>query len=259
MKHVFIATPAYSGQVNIPYALSLAETMHTLKLHGIQITPYITASGSLLVAERNKILEMFWRSDATHLLCVDADLGWPAQAVLAMLEQDKEFIAGCYPARGKEHTFLFRPVYNPNGSIMTEKHLLKMEYIPAGFMLISRSAIKKMRDHYPELFFQPKEPEEAHKSTYCLFNTEVRDGEFWGEDYTFCHRAGQAGIDIWVDPLIQFDHAGTIGMLMQALTQDRTQSNMSQLRPNNPAPKVPQLQNKPVPRDSLLIPQEKAA
>ena len=95
MKHVFIATPAYSGQVNIPYALSLAETMHTLKLHGIQITPYITASGSLLVAERNKILEMFWQSDATHLLCVDADLGWPAQAVLAMLEQDKEFIAGC--------------------------------------------------------------------------------------------------------------------------------------------------------------------
>lgn len=219
--HIMIATPAYSGKVDIPYALSFANTMHILQLHGILVSPLITASGSLLVAERNRIVETFWKSECTHLLCIDGDLGWPPQAVLAMLDSKKDFIAGVYPARGNQDTFLFRPALNDNGTIINEKHLLKMEYIPAGFMLISREAIGKMRDKFPELYYEPKNKEVGNpESGYCLFDTEVYEGEFWGEDFVFCRRARQAGIDIWVDPLIQFNHAGTIGMLIQTFSQD---------------------------------------
>lgn len=220
-KKVFIATPAYSGKVHIQYALSYADTVATLMKHGIEVTPRITASGSLLVAERNRLVQAFWESDCTHMLCIDGDLGWPAQAVLAMLEADKEFVAGVYPARGHEHTFLFRPVKEPNSErIVTEKHLLKMQYIPAGFMLISRSCIQKMRDKHSDLFYEPKDPRNNPEPGYCFFNTEVYEGEFWGEDFVFCRKAREAGVEIWVDPLIQFDHDGTIGMLMEALTTD---------------------------------------
>lgn len=222
--HVMIATPAYSGKVDIPYALSLSNTMHILYLHGIKVTPLITASGSLLVAERNRIIESFWNSECTHLLCVDADLGWPPQAVLAMLDTKKDFVAGVYPARGEKNVFLFRPVLNDNGSIVTENHLLKMKYIPSGFMLISKEAIKKLRESYPNLRYEPKVKDIGNPNTgYCFFNTEVFEGEFWGEDFVFCRRVRDAGIDIWVDPLIQFDHAGTIGMLIQALSQSPDQ------------------------------------
>ena len=219
--HVFIATPAYSGKVNIPYTLSFAQTIQVLTQNQIKVTPYITASGSLLVAERNRIVEEFWNSEATHLLCIDGDLGWPAAAVMAMLDSEKEFVAGCYPARGAENTFLFRPVKNKDSSLVSDKHLLKMEYIPAGFMLISRSAIRKMRKKFPELYFEPKAAQDINpKKGFCFFNTEVWEGEFWGEDYVFCRKAREAGIDIWVDPLIQFDHDGTIGMLINCLTTD---------------------------------------
>ena len=135
--HIMIATPAYSGKVDIPYALSFANTLHTLQTHGVEVTPLITASGSLLVAERNRIVEAFWNSECTPLLCIDGDLGWPPQAVLAMLDAEKDFVAGVYPARGDQNTFLFRPVYNDNGSIVTEKHLLKMNYIKSVFMLLT--------------------------------------------------------------------------------------------------------------------------
>jgi hypothetical protein len=216
-----IATPAYSGKVDIPYALSFANTFHTCQLHGIKVSPLITASGSLLVAERNRIVEAFWNSECTHLLMIDSDLGWPAQAVLAMLDADREFVAGVYPARGNEKTFLFRPVTKENNSIVNDKHLLKMIYIPAGFIMLSRSAIAKMREKFPELYYEPKNKEVANpEPAYCFFNTEVYEGEFWGEDFVFCRRAREAGVDIWVDPLIQFDHAGTVGMLIQALSQD---------------------------------------
>lgn len=220
--HVFIATPAYSGKVNIAYTLAFAQTLHLLTQNNILVTPYISASGSLLVAERNKIIEQFWKSKATHLLCIDGDLGWPAAAVMAMLDTEKEFVAGCYPARGEKNTFLFRPVYKnkKDESLFVEKHLIKMEYIPAGFMLISRSVIAKMREKYPELYYEPKDPRNNPEAGFCFFDTEVYEGEFWGEDYVFCRRARGAGVDIWVDPLIQFDHDGTIGMLIECLTPD---------------------------------------
>lgn len=223
---VMIATPAYAGKVDIPYALSLAHTLSLLQMNQIEVQPLITSSGSLLVAERNRIVQSFWESDCTHLLCIDADLGWPAQAVLAMLESKKEFVAGCYPARNPLKTakeFLFRPEYQNNGSLIQEKHLIKMQYIPAGFMLIARSAIKKMRDKHPDLYYEPKDKRNNPEPGYCFFNTEVYEGEFWGEDFVFCRKAREAGVEIWVDPLIQFDHAGTVGMLLNILTPNKVQ------------------------------------
>lgn len=220
---LMIATPAYSGKVDIPYAISYANTFCLLSSHGIQVEPLLVASGSLLVAERNRILERFWNSDCTHVLLIDSDLGWPAEAVLAMLNANKEFVAGVYPARGEKDTFLFRPVTEPNGKIITDRHLLKMNYIPAGFMMLSRTCLEKMRNYYPELYYEPKNKYVGNPEPgYCLFDTEVWEGEFWGEDFVFCRRARNCGIDIWVDPLIQFDHAGTLGMLIESLTTDPT-------------------------------------
>lgn len=223
-KKLMIATPAYSGKVDIPYALSFANTFLACAMNGIEVQPLITASGSLLVAERNRIIQAFWESDCTHILCIDSDLGWPPQAVLAMLDADKDFVAGVYPARGDKNTFLFRPVTEePSGRIVNEKHLLKMNYIPAGFMLLNRECIRKMRNHFPELYYEPKNKYVGNPLPgFCLFDTEVHEGEFWGEDFVFCRRAREAGVDIWVDPLIQFDHAGTLGMLIETLTTDPT-------------------------------------
>jgi hypothetical protein len=223
---VMVATPAYSGKVDIPYAVSYAETVCLLRTRNIEVQPCIVQSGSLLVAERNRLVQAFWESDCTHILCIDGDLGWPAQAVLAMLDAKKEFVAGVYPARGAEKTFLFRPEHREDGAIETDNHLLKMQYIPAGFMLIARSAIEKMRGAHPDLYYEPKDPRNNPDPGYCFFNTEVWEGEFWGEDFVFCRKAREAGVDIWVDPLIQFNHAGTIGMLLDVMTTDRAQARL---------------------------------
>jgi hypothetical protein len=218
-----IATPANDGNVKIPYLLSFASTVNLLVSNGIEVVPLVVRSGSLLVAERNRIVQAFWESDCTHLLCIDADLGWAPKAVLAMLSFEKEFVAGCYPARVKENIFFYRPYKNPDDSLIQDekyKNLISMEYIPAGFMLLSKNAIKKMIDKFPELYYAPKHPENNDLPGYCFFNTEVWEGEFWGEDYVFCRRAREAGIDIWVDPFIQFDHDGRVGMLAETIIQN---------------------------------------
>jgi hypothetical protein len=197
-------------------------------MHGVKVSIRIEPHSSLLVAARNRLTEIFWISDATHMLCIDADLGWPAQAVLAMLESKKDFVAGVYPSR-KEKGFIFRPEYKDyeTGKLTVENHLIKMEGVHDGIMLLSREAIKKMRKYYPELYYAPKDPRDNTESTFALFNTEVIDGQFWGEDYVFCKRATVAGVDIWADPLIQFDHAGNIGSLTDILTDEKPDASDS--------------------------------
>lgn len=212
-----IATPAYDGSVHVPYAIALSETTMLLLNNGVQVAYNITTSGSLLVAERNRILKLFMQSDATHLLCIDADLGWVPQFVLKMLLADKEFIAGVYPGRDGK-TFTFRTFNNDDSSIVEENGLLKMQYIPAGFMLMTRSVIEKLMMKFPELYFEPKHESMKKENGWLFFNTELWEGEFWGEDYVFCRKAREAGVDIWVDPLIPFDHAGVKGRLLDALS-----------------------------------------
>src|ERR1035438_461861 len=168
MIKVFLATPAFSGKVNVAYAIALTETFALLASKGIQTQISIHISGSLLVAERNRLNKAFLASDCTHMLCVDSDLAWPAQAVPAMLEYDVDFVAGCYPARG-ENIFLFRPAYLPNSAIETNgKNLIKMEYIPAGFMLIKRCVIEKLHEVFAHEYFKPKNPSEAHEDGFCI-------------------------------------------------------------------------------------------
>lgn len=216
---VFIATPAFDGRVHVQYAVALAETQTLLASFGISVQVQINSSGSLLVAERNRLNKAFLASDCTHMLCIDSDLGWPAGAVKAMLDHDVDFVAGLYPARGEKSTFLFRPIYKEDKSIdKTESGLLKMNSIPSGFMLMKRHLLERMTAHFAHLYFEPKHKDYKHENGYCLFNTEVVDGEFWGEDYVFSRRVRESGFEILVDPLIEFDHAGIRGALIQALT-----------------------------------------
>ena len=99
-----------------------------------------------------------------------------------------------------------------------------MQYIPAGFMLLQRIVLQEMILHFPELHYIPKDASLAHTEGHCLFNTELQDGEFWGEDYVFCRRARQAGFRIWIDPCIALDHAGVRGSFSEVLCGDAPSS-----------------------------------
>lgn len=214
MTKIYLATPAFLGKVNIPYANSLAETAILLHDSMIPFQIHVVHAKSLIVLTRNEILQAFLKSDCTHLFCIDSDLGWPAKVVIQFLNRDVDFIGGCYPSRN-DKLFRFRPSYQNDGSLVVNKSCLEMEAIPAGFMLIKRHVIEKMIADTPELAYVSKEKNKP--SGHCLFNTAVINGEFWGEDYYFCQIARKSGFKILVDPTIEFNHDGFVGKLNDVL------------------------------------------
>lgn len=225
-KKIFVATPAYDGKVHVHYATMLLDLQKILEMNGYEVDIRLPVGGSLLVADRNRIIQMFWETGAEYLMCIDSDIAFNPHYILKFIQEmektNKDFIGGVYPSRDGMG-FNFRPSLEEDEKIVQckETGLLKMEYIPAGCMFMSRNLIGKMREHYPELYYSPKDNRSKSESAFCFFDTEVWEGEFWGEDYVFCRRVRDAGFDIWVDPTIQFNHAGIQGSLMDALTNKK--------------------------------------
>lgn len=228
MTKLFIATPAFDGKVTVPFACSLCDTRLCMAANGIEMIVRIHTSGSLLVRERNDLIKAFLETDATHMMMIDSDIGWNAVDIKRLIDFNEDFAAALYPARG-EKTFLFRGIYEDEDKRMqvSSKGLLPMEYIPAGFMMVKRCVLEKMIEHFPELYYEPKDPSLKHTAGHYLFATELWNGEFWGEDYVFCRRAREAGFKIWIDPSIVLDHAGNKGAFIEILSD----------KPNDSAPK----------------------
>jgi hypothetical protein len=223
MKKLMIASPCHHGKVDNRFTLSLIQSLYILDHSGIQSQILLPTTGSILAKERNNIIQSFMKSDCTHLLMVDSDLGWQPEAPFVYINYDKDFIAGVYPARSdrKDKKFIFMGDMNPNGSLKTEKNLIKMLGVPAGFIMVTKKCIEQMQERLPELYYKGVDIDGIEEDGYVLFNTELQDGRFWGEDYVFCRNATKAGIEIWCDPNIVFDHAGEIGRLSEIFTDKK--------------------------------------
>lgn len=221
---VFIGTPAYDGRVHVTYALMLMDLSERLKERGFEVMIRIPTMGSLLVANRNKLVQMFMESGGDWMICLDSDISFNIEYVFKVISDNLDCFAGVYPLRDKS-TFVFRPVTDKNGRIITseDQRYLKMEYTPAGFMMFQRHVIEAMQKKFPHLHYTS--PDELSEG-YAFFNTELFDGQFWGEDYVFCRRVREAGFDILTDPSIVFDHDSVMGSLMETLTEDPTKARI---------------------------------
>jgi hypothetical protein len=80
-----------------------------------------------------------------------------------------------------------------------------------GFMLIKRDVFEKLNAHPAVRTFandigMPKELDQYMK-TY--FDTAVREGRYYSEDWTFCENWRDLGGQIWVDKRVLLRHTGT--------------------------------------------------
>ena len=91
---LFIATPMFGGSANYMYMISLINLLTHLGQNGITSMFEIAANESLITKARNILVEGFLKSDATHMLFIDADLGFDANDVLRMIQADKDLIGG---------------------------------------------------------------------------------------------------------------------------------------------------------------------
>jgi len=203
---LFIATPCLDGNVNAHYAASLVRTMTALQQRGWRSPQIDFEIGNSLIADaRNKLVARFLASDCSDLVFIDADLSWPADALLRLASYDVPLVAGVYQRKSRAKVDFAVKFGRAIG--LDAQGLMAVERVGTGFMRLRRDCLERMVAAHPSLrLTNPATAEDAQ--FYALFDTVVVDGQFIGEDFTFCDRWRATGGQVRIDPTINLSHHG---------------------------------------------------
>src|ERR1700748_2080913 len=86
--HICIATPCYGGQVFQNYFLSIIALIYAVERRkDIDLSFIVRGGDSLITRSRNSIVaEFLSQPKYTHLLWVDADIGFSPEAVYRLIQ-----------------------------------------------------------------------------------------------------------------------------------------------------------------------------
>lgn len=235
--NVLICTPCYGGQLFNRYFHSIIETTNFLSSIGIRYGIKTIANESLITRARNTCVSYFLtHPEYTHLMFIDADVSFPADAILRLLRADKDVISGVYPKKGYRfdrireivksepdtwHEHLDEKImdyvvnfYSPEAKI--ERNCIRVKDAPTGFMLIKREVFSDLKKAYPELKYTNDlslDEKQHHPDTFWLFFDCIKDeedGRYLSEDYAFCRLLqNKTQREIWIEVSIPLSHTGT--------------------------------------------------
>jgi len=216
-RHLVVGLPCYTGVVPSALMDALIRTVSALRAHGVTTTISTRTGSGIIDKVRDELIHSFvTRTEGTDLLFLDDDIVFKPDDVLRLMAwaTTREVVCGPYCTKDEEPTFHYGLRGDENGKIIQDGDgLLSCLTAPAGFMLLRRSALERMRGAYPDLRYQPKRGEFKGEtvSALCMMHLEDQpDGtrSRIGEDIALCKRWTAIGGEIWLDPVIELGHVG---------------------------------------------------
>jgi hypothetical protein len=229
--NLVIATPCFGGQVSALYTTSLINLQKQIRSYsGVTLKVLFKDGDALITRARASLVSQFLDdADATHLLFIDADIGFEAEQVLRLIECGAEICAAVYPIKridwdkvvstiksGRPNPaaaalkYVFE-VDNP-GAVTESAGFVKVRYAGTGFFMIRRNAIEKMCARYPQLQYKRDHSIDAateSNNRFALFECMIaEDGTYLSEDFAFCKRWTDIGGEIWADLNSRLGHIG---------------------------------------------------
>jgi len=229
--HLMIGTPCFGGLVTQRYMQSICNLLEFGNQAGIAISIELLGYDSLVTRSRNTIVATFLdHPTATHLMFIDADIGFTPDQVARMLALDEPVTAGLYPLKvinyGAEvlervksgeslESAQLRYVGTPEPEDVREEAdgFVTGEFAGAGFLMIKRQAFEALKAAYPKMRYSAAHNTpfpSASLNQYAFFDCmiEPETGHYLSEDYAFCRRWRAIGGKLWLDLRSRLMHIG---------------------------------------------------
>jgi hypothetical protein len=202
-QRVLLATQASDGRPQVNFLRALVESLPALKDAGWAYDFAIEAGNCHVDDARNAIVRQFMQTDCTDLLFIDADVGWSVEGLIQLLSHDTDLVAGVYPK--KQDDPLDFPVRALPGERWADNGLVEVEGAPTGFMRIRRPCLERLIEAHKDRQFIGSDGGEPYT---ILFERTFEGGHRWSGDYAFCRKWRAIGGKVFIDPEIDFSHAG---------------------------------------------------
>lgn len=141
---------------------------------------------------------------ADVVVYIDHDIAWRPEDLLRLIKTEDEVAAGTYRFKKDEEEYMATMFTHPDGRpVVRADGCIRADKVPAGFLKLTRQAIRRFMRAYPELLY-------GHPENYSvdLFNHGAYEGVWYGEDYAFSRRWREAEGEIWLIPDLCLDHHG---------------------------------------------------
>ncbi len=240
---IYLAVPCYGGNLNLFFVTSMLALQDACRERGIGLHIDLMGGDALITRARSRLAAQFLAfTQATHILFIDADIGFAPQNVFRLLEADKDVIAAVCPLKqiNWEKTraavkkdvadlqavsigYVVRFLPNASNEVKVDNGFAQVAYGGTGFLMIKREAMQRICDAHPELRARMGDMADTLAAeAVMVFDTMVEreTGQYLSEDYAFCRRWRDLGGEIWADfeaRLTHVGHAAYTGSLMQAL------------------------------------------
>jgi hypothetical protein len=229
--NLVVATPCYGGMVTQRFMQSICELLLAATKEGVTVSVELLANDSLITRARNTLVATALdKPEVTHLMFIDADVGFMPEQVGRMIHFDRDVVAGMYPlkiahddaavtdrvARGEPlASARLRYVGAPLPDEVREQSdgFVTAEFVGAGFLLIKRAVLERMQAAYPETRYHAvhdRAVPQRSPNQYALFDCIIDpvEGVYLSEDYAFCRRWRALGGEIWLDTRSRLSHIG---------------------------------------------------
>jgi len=229
--NLVVATPCFGGQVSVAYAASLFKLQSFMRRYGgVSLKVRFKDGDALITRARASLISQFLDDpDATHLLFVDADIGFEPEQAVRLIQCGADMCAAIYPiklidwdkvkstivtARPNPAAAALRYVFevdDPN-AVTARAGFVKVRYAGTGFLMIRRAALQRMCAHYPQLRYKRDHSLDAATASdnrFALFECMIAaGGTYLSEDFAFCKRWTDMGGEIWADLNSKLNHVG---------------------------------------------------
>jgi len=206
---VHICMPCYGGMLTEQTFMSFIKWANVARQLGIEWTIETMTNESLITRARNTLTAKFLQNkDSTHLMFIDADIGWEPWHLLVLLNRDVDIIGGLYPMKSIPIKWC---VNGFEGAEEGPDGLQEVTKTGTGFLLIKRQVFEKLNKHPAVKPFNNDIglPPELNKDMKTYFDTAVRENRYYSEDWMFCENWRDIGGKVWVDKRVLLRHVGT--------------------------------------------------
>jgi hypothetical protein len=246
-RKIMVATPMYGGNCHGMYAKACADLSKLCQAYDVSLNFFYLFNESLITRARNYCVDEFLRSDCTHLMFIDSDIGFDPHDVLslaAFMDPDaeaddrKEIMCGPYPKKtiawekiktavdkgfaDKDPNdlekfvgdFVFNPKDTEDGQIRIDQPCKVLEG-GTGFMMVQRSAFEKFDKAYPDFTYLPDHVRttdfDGSREIMMYFQALIDPDSkrYLSEDYMFCQWMSKVGVETWLCPWMKMVHVGT--------------------------------------------------
>lgn len=204
---LIIGTCFYNQHSLSRYTQSMVATAIALERHGVKWDFWPVHGEFHIERAINSCLSKFLHDpEATDIILIDSDESWDVMSIFRLLSHEEEIVGGAYKMKNhwEAYTCSLR-IENgvPIGRILNDgTALLEALRVPAGFLRLRKPPLRRYIDKHSECY------QDGDGLIWPFFQTAIRDGKFFSQDFNFSERLRENGEKLWIDPNCRISHFG---------------------------------------------------